>query len=470
MNRLSQRLMRTWIAKGTRYMPFADAATPDLPLSRLLRLSLFQVAVGMALVLVVGTLNRVMIVELGVPAWIVGVMIALPVLFAPFRALIGFKSDNHRSELGWRRVPFMYRGTLTQFAGLSLMPFAILVLGDHGQAAHAPEWVGITAAAFAFLLVGAGLHTIQTVGLALATDLVAKESRPNVVGLMYVMLLLGMMGSALVFGWLLEDFTAGRLIQVIQASALVTLGLMAVALWKQEPRDSRRSAQPREAEPSFREAWTAFSSLPAAIRLLIATGLGTMGFSMADVLMEPYGGQILNMSVAGTTKLTATLAMGGLLGFGLASHVLRKGADPIRVALVGALAGGIGFGAVVGSGQIGSVPLFTIGTLLIGFGAGLFGHGTLTETMNRAPKEQTGLALGAWGAVQATGAGVAIALGGVIRDGLMALLGPGQANLALAYHSVYLLEAGLLLATIVVMFPLLRRSKSDPTNGLARKA
>ena len=68
----------------------------------------------------------------------------------------------------------------------------------------------------------------------------------------------------------------------------------------------------------------------------------------------------------------------------------------------------------------------------IGFGAGLFGHGTLTATMNRAPKEQTGLALGAWGAVQATAAGVAVALGGVLRDIVAALAAQGLFGAALA--------------------------------------
>ncbi|MDU6674157.1 MAG: MFS transporter, partial [Bradyrhizobium sp.] len=68
MNRVSQSLMKGWIGLGSCFLPFADAATPDLPLSRLLRLSLFQVSVGMSLVLLIGTLNRVMIVELGVPA------------------------------------------------------------------------------------------------------------------------------------------------------------------------------------------------------------------------------------------------------------------------------------------------------------------------------------------------------------------------------------------------------------------
>ena len=199
--------MRTWIGMGSRFLPFADAATPDLPLSRLLRLSLFQVSVGMALVLLVGTLNRVMIVELHVPASLVGIMISLPLLFAPFRALIGFRSDMHRSELGWRRVPFIFRGAMVQFGGLAIMPFALLVLSGGGNASQAPAWVGQLGAGLAFLLVGAGLHTIQTVGLALATDLAPTESQPKVVGLMYVMLLFGMIGSALLFGWFLADFT-----------------------------------------------------------------------------------------------------------------------------------------------------------------------------------------------------------------------------------------------------------------------
>jgi BCD family chlorophyll transporter-like MFS transporter len=112
MNRLSQNAMRAWVNLGPRFLPFADSATPELPLGRLLRLSLFQVSVGMALVLIVGTLNRVMIVELEVPASLVGIMISLPLIFAPFRTLIGFRSDTHRSELGWKRVPFIWKGTL----------------------------------------------------------------------------------------------------------------------------------------------------------------------------------------------------------------------------------------------------------------------------------------------------------------------------------------------------------------------
>jgi BCD family chlorophyll transporter-like MFS transporter len=449
---LTRRLVSAWAGLGPRFLPFADAATPDLPLPRLLRLSLFQISVGMALVLLVGTLNRVMIVELGVPASLVGVMVSLPLLFAPFRALIGYRSDTHRSALGWRRVPFIAKGAMVQFGGLSIMPFALLVLSGTGQASHAPAWIGELSAALAFLLVGAGLHTVQTVGLALATDLAEPATRPNVVGLMYVMLLLGMVASALLFGAFLADFTPGRLIQVIQGAAVATIALNGIALWKQEGRHSApaRVTQP----PPFRAAWERFTRDGAVVRRLVAVGLGTMAFSMEDVLLEPYGGQVLHLSVGDTTKLTATLAIGGLVGFALASRVLSRGADPFRMAMQGALVGIPAFCGVMLAAPLGSTLLFGAGTFLIGFGAGLFGHGTLTATMNLAPRSQAGLALGAWGAVQATAAGLAIAAGGILRDVLAALM-PGM-GAAFAYDCVYGLEIALLVTTVVAMVPFRR--------------
>jgi BCD family chlorophyll transporter-like MFS transporter len=456
MKRISHKLVQSWSSWGTRFLPFADAASPELPLSRLLRLSLFQVSVGMALVLLVGTLNRVMIVELKVPAALVSIMVALPLLFAPLRALIGFRSDNHRSELGWRRVPYLWMGSLVQFGGFSIMPFALLVLAGAGQANEAPAWVGHMGAAVAFLLVGAGVHTTQTVGLALATDLAPQEDQPKVVGLMYVMLLVGMIVSAFLFGHLLSDYTPGRLVQVIQGAAITTLILNVVAMWKQEPR-SRLRKPGTPVEGSFAQAWQSFSQGGHALRRLWVVALGTMAFTMEDVLLEPYGGEILSLSVSATTMLTATLSAGSLIGFCWASYVLGRGADPFRMANQGLMVGIPAFMAVILAAPMESALVFAIGTFLIGLGAGLFSHGTLTATMNLAPKEQTGLALGAWGAVQATAAGGAMALGGVLRD----VLAQNWGALS-GYNGVYLLEIVLLVAAWAAMIPLLSRRQITP--------
>ena len=447
----SPKLSRSWLHVSLKFLPFADAATDTLPLSRLLRLSLFQISVGMALAMLIGTLNRVMIVELKVPAALVAIMIALPLLFAPFRALIGFRSDHHRSALGWRRVPYIWMGTLLQFGGFAIMPFALLVLGRMGQAAHAPDWVGHLGAGVAFLLVGAGMHTTQTAGLALATDLSPPESRPKVVGLMYFMLLVGMILSALLFGYWLRDFSPGALIRSVQAAAVLTLVLNITALWKQEAR-TRRLGDPHEEDVDFVAAMKHFTQGENALRRLLAVGVGTMAFSMGDVLLEPFGGEILHLEVSDTTLLTALLALGGLTGFAWASRVLGRGADPFRMACGGVWVGIPAFLAVLVSAPQASLLLFALGTLLIGFGAGLFGHGTLTATMNHAPPGQAGLALGAWGAVQATAAGLAMGLGGIIRD-LMALV----VDSGTAYAFVYSLEVVLLLITLYAMYPLIAK-------------
>lgn len=453
MNRLTSKVISAWAGYGSRFLPFADAATEQLPLSRLLRLALFQVSVGMAITLLIGTLNRVMIVELEVPASLVAIMISLPLLFAPFRALIGFRSDTHRSVLGWKRVPFIWQGTLVQFGGLAIMPFALLVLAGAGHAAHLPLFIGRLGAGLAFLLVGAGLHTTQTVGLALATDLAPAESQPKVVGLMYVMLLFGMIVSALVFGNLLADFTHEKLVRVVQGAAVVTIILNTIALWRQEARNPARGAAPVQKDPSFKESWDQFTCGGNAIRRLVAVGLGTMAFSMEDVLLEPYGGQILHLTVASTTRLTATLAAGGLFGFALASKILSRGFDPFRMAIYGAMVGIPAFIAVIVAAPTEIPALFAAGTMLIGFGGGLFGHGTLTATMNLAPEGQRGLALGAWGAVQASAAGLAVAAGGIIRDVIAAR---SAGSPAAGYNTVYLIEIGLLIATMLAMSPLLR--------------
>jgi MFS transporter, BCD family, chlorophyll transporter len=442
---------------GPRYLPFADIASEDVPLSRLLRLSLFQVTVGMALVLLVGTLNRVMIVELAVPAALVSVMLALPLLFAPFRTLIGFRSDTHVSALGLRRVPYIWKGTMYQFGGFAIMPFALLVLSGYGEAIDAPRWIGLGSAGLAFLLVGAGVHMVQTVGLALATDLVREEDQPKVVGLMYVMLLLGMVASALVFGALLEDYTPGRLVQVIQGAAVVTVVLNLLALWKQEARDRDRArAMEIARHPPFSAAFGDLLRRPGVRRLIVVIGLGTFGYGMADVLLEPYGGQALGLSVSDTTKLTALFAAGSLAGFATASRVLGQGACPMVLGIWGAALGIPGFVAIVLSSLLGQVMLFLLGTFAVGVGIGLFGHATLTATMRSAPSNRIGLALGAWGAVQATAAGFGIALAGIVRDGLVALPGIAGSGAAAPYNTVFMIEAVVLLVAVAVALPLAR--------------
>jgi BCD family chlorophyll transporter-like MFS transporter len=458
-----------WMRLDASWLPFADAATPELPMPRLLRLSLFQVTVGLALALIIGTLNRVMIVELGVSAALVSVMISVPLLLAPARAIIGFRSDHHRSAFGWRRVPFIWFGTLGQFGGFAIMPFALIVLSGHVRT-HIGPTIGHIGAALAFLMVGLGMHTVQTAGLALATDLAPEAARPKVVAMLSSGLLVGMIGGALIYGVLLTPFSLVRLIQVLQGTAAITMILNGVAMWKQEPRRSDVEVAALTAtagERTLHHAWTLFRTQPRAIRRLVAIGLGTLAFSMQDILLEPYGGQILHLAVGQTTSLTALLAVGAGIAFALGGKRLARGADPYRLAALGTIIGLFAFCAVIFSSLLNLTPLFAAGVFLVGLGGGLFLLGTLSDAMGRVVGGMSGLALGAWGAVQALAAGCAIATAGLLRHLVGAIaqsgaLGPAIRGPAAGYLAVYEVEIILLFITLIAIGPLVRRDEPSP--------
>ncbi len=452
-----------WLtAYGTRFMPFADAASPEMPMARLLRLSLFQVVIGMVTALLVGTLNRVMIVELQVPAWWVAVAVAIPMVFAPLRTLIGYRSDTHPSELGLRRIPYLWTGTLMLFGGLSIMPFALLLLSEPE---HHNLWVGQVGACLAFVLVGTGIQITQTAGMALANDLSTPEKQPRVVALLYSMLLVGMIVSSTLFGLILQGFSPQKLIQMIQGCAVLVAVMNLAALWKQEARQTKRG---RREAGGFAMSWRTLMTQPQMRRFLWTLGLGTFAFNMQDIVLEPYAADILQLDVGMTSALTALSAGGALLAFMLAARWLSGGLHACRLASLGVLLGLPAFALVIFSGPLEAAWLFRTGVVLIGFSGGLFSVGMLVTAMHLSQHVEegrlSGLVVGTWGAVQATSAGAAMALGGALRDGVSVLAMSGAMGEALvtpitAYSFVYHLEIYLLFVVLVALGPMVRASR-----------
>lgn len=445
---------------GPQWLPFADAATRELPMRRLARLGLFQISVGLTLALLAGTLNRVMIVEMMIAALLVAVFLMVPMLTAPIRAVLGHKSDHHRSAFGWRRVPYLWFGTFLQFVGLALIPFALILLNGQAEYGANARLVGLIGGGLAFVIVGVGAHAVQTAGLALATDLAPEAARPRVVSFLYVNFLIGLLIGGLGYSVLLREFSNLALVQVVKSSALLVLLLNVIALWKQEAIDPER-AQDRTPPPPFREAWRNLIAQPGARRLLYAVGFGSAGFAMQDVLLEPYGGQILGMGVAATSMLTAISAVGALLAFGIAARMLPRGLPVLLLASLGLVSGTFAFALVVVAPTISQPSLLYAGAFLIGFGGGLFTVGTLNAAMQLDSTVGGGLAVGAWGAVYASCGGLAVGLGGALRDLTLRLWdGTGAAVLsgdAAGYMLVYHLEILVLFVAMGGIGPLALR-------------
>ena len=194
----------------------------------------------------------------------------------------------------------------------------------------------------------------------------------------------------------------------------------------------------------------------------MASGLGFFAFNLQDVLLEPYGGEILGLSVSQTTQLTAFMALGAVFAFLIAADVLKRMYDPVKLAASGVLFGILSFAMIVFADGLNSSLLFRLGVLGIGFGEGLFGVGTLSFAMRLRDPSQHGIALGAWGAVFATAEGLSFALSGVSKDWLSHLvsrgaLGPGLSTPSVPYLAVYLVEILVLFATLVALGPLVVR-------------
>jgi BCD family chlorophyll transporter-like MFS transporter len=288
-----------------------------------------------------------------------------------------------------------------------------------------------------------------------------------------------MVGSGIVFSLLLSSYSHTRLAQVVQGAAVATMVLNLIALWKQEPRTSLRrpgSARTAVSGTSFRAHWQGLAQRGRAPRFLLAVGLGTLAFNMQDIILEPYGGEVLGLPVGDTTLLTGIMATGALLACVVAARRLARGADPHAVAAWGAVAGLAAFAAVIFAAPLQAPWLFRAGAMLIGFGGGLFAVGTLIAAMALDEGDgMHGLVIGAWGAVQATCAGASIALGGALRDLVGGLaqagaLGESLTGAGTGYGFVYHVELALLFATLVVIGPLVqkvRRSSAGQRFGLA---
>ena len=244
---------------------------------------------------------------------------------------------------------------------------------------------------------------------------------------------------------------------------MLVVVLNLTSLWKQEARQSRRGAR----EPDgFSRNWKRLMALPKMRRFLWTVGLGTAAFSMQDIVLEPFGGEVLHLGVGLTSSLTALSAGGALFAFVLSARLNARGMDSCRLAALGALLGLPAFACVIFSAPLESANLFRFGACLIGFAGGLFSVGMLMTAMAFPERELTGMVMGAWGAVQATAAGAAMALGGVLRDTVGGLATSGWLGVPLnspatGYSFVFHLEIYLLFVVLIALGPLVRRSPAS---------
>lgn len=415
---------------------------------KVLRLGLFQFGMGLSLAPITGTLNRVLIDELHIPAVAVGFLIAIHYFISPARAMIGFRSDVDRAAGRWR-MPYLVLGAVFTYGGLATAPFSLILLSGDGKISF---WPALIICFLIFLAYGIGVNIVETIYLATVSDITPARDRGRVLGVLWVMLVLGTIAGSALIGQMLLVYSHYKLIQVMQGSAVIFVSLTFAAMYNQErlkPNGELEDvAEPVRVRESLQQSLRMLWAQAPLRNLFIVLFLATLGFGTHDVLLEPYGGQVLGMTVTQTTRLTILWGVGMLAAIALSAWLLWRGRSPVLLISIGCLLGIAGFLIVTLASNAEMVNPFRTGVFLIGMGRGSFIVGALALVMALVDNKHTGLFIGLWGISQALAQGFGTIGGGLVRDIVNSLTN----QVALGYAVVYGGSLSLLaLATVLLL-------------------
>lgn len=427
---------------GARTQSTTSADRGYLSWIEIVRLGLVQAALGSIVVLTTSTLNRVMVVELSLPAMLPGALVGLHYAIQISRPRWG-----HGSDMGGARTPWIIAG------------MAVLAIGGV-LAAIATAWTatspiaGIALAVFAFVMIGGGVGAAGTSLLALLATDVAPERRAPAASITWIMMIFGFAVTAGVAGGQLDPFTLTRFVVVTAAVSAIAFTLCVVAVLGVERSGPARRARRAEAGPaapktSFKQALKEVWGEPKARRFTIFVFVSMLAFSSQDMILEPFSGLVFNLTPGQSTQLAGVQNAGVLLGM-------------IGVAVLGARMSGSGFGRrqawVIGGCVASSLALLGLAAaslagpgwplglsvFLLGLSNGAFAVAAIGAMMGLAGADgpgREGVRIGLWGAAQAIAFGVGGFLGAAAIDAARALF----SDATLAFGLVFAIEAVLFL-------------------------
>ena len=403
-----------------------------------IQLGLIHTAVAATLVPINSTLNRVMIKELAISATLVAILASLPYLISPIQVAIGSFADRHAIG-GLRRTPYIALGLLLCVGGLMLSPqVALLIARDF--------WAGLGLGLVAFGAWGMGYNLSAVSYLSLASEISGEKERSRTVAVMFSMMILGIIFTALALSRMLESYTPAALMSAFAKVGLAALGMGLLGLVRLESRVRRDAGQPAEESYTWGEMLRRLAGNPQArlffayLSVLLAAILGQ------DILLEPFAAEAFEMSVRVTTRITSiwgTCFLAGMLVTGALEGRLPK-RRLVQVGGWGALAG---FTLIALSGALTQSHVFYLGLLLLGAASGVATVSNLSLMLDMTTPASVGLYMGAWGMANALSRLLGSLMSGALRDALTYAL----QNPVLAYVVVFSGMALLILASLYLL-------------------
>ena len=430
------------------------ASTGGFGWTGIVRLGLVQASIGAVVVLTTSTLNRIMVVELALPALLPGVLVAFHYLVQVLRPRMG-----HGSDLGGRRTPWIVGGMIVLAIGGALAALGVTVIPQSREG-------GIALSFVAFALIGIGVSASGTSLLVMLAKQVAPERRASAATVVWVMMIVGFAVTAGIAGRLLDPYSPARLMTVSCVVSLVAVALTMIALWGLERREGAAVAQPRAAadKPSFRIAFAEVWREAEARRFTLFVFVSMLAYSAQDLILEPFAGAVFGFTPGESTSLSGVQHGGVLVGMIVATLAGRRfrgrSLGSLRAwTLFGCFASACALAGLVAASLIGTAWPFKATVLLLGAANGMFSIAAIGSMMRlaghgRASRE--GMRMGIWGAAQA----IAFGLGGLVGTGASDLARWALGTPTLSYASVFALEALLFVAAAWLAFGV--RGEDEP--------
>ncbi|ORE92741.1 BCD family MFS transporter [Aurantimonas sp. 22II-16-19i] len=443
--------------------PAVPASGGGLTWLQIVRLALVQTALGAMVVLTTSTMNRVMVVELALPAIVPGALVAIHYALQMLRPAFGHGSDGGR-----RRTPFIVGG------------MAVLGLGAVGAAAatalmSTSPTAGILAAMLAFVLIGAGVGAAGTNLLTLVATQVAPHRRGPAATLIWIMMIAGFAVTTGLAGQFLDPYSPARLVAVTATVCAIAFLVSLLAVAGVETSGSGGTAKTPEAaaKPAFRVALAEIWAEAETRRFTILIFVSMLAYSAQDLVLEPFAGLVFAMTPGETTALSSAQHGGTVLGMvlvALAAPLLARRLPGILTGLcvAGCLGSALALGLLATSGFLPGLVALTPLVFALGLCNGVFAVAAIARMMGLAregAKGREGVRMGVWGASQAIAFGLGGFLGTVAVDLTGQILGQNLGGGGSAYAFVFGAEALLFILSARLALRAVTRPSAPPASS-----
>jgi BCD family chlorophyll transporter-like MFS transporter len=403
----------------------------------IVRLGVVQAALGAIVVLATSTMNRVMVVELALPATLPGLLVALHYGVQVLRPRMGYGSD-----VGGRRTGWIVGGMAVLAVGVVVAAAATAWMATH-------LWAGIALAILAFSAIGLGVGAAGTSLLALLAKRVDARRRAPAATILWIMMIAGIAVTATVAGKLLDPFSPMRLVQVTGGLAAIAFVASVLCVRGIESGTVEAVAVPNHASGGFLAALRDIWAEPQARRFSIFVFVSMLAYSAQELILEPFAGSVFGLTPGESTRLNG-LQHGGVLagmllvavGAGLAGEFRRKAMRAWTVG--GCVASAAAILGLAMAGLVGPAWPLRASVVVLGVANGTFAVSAIGAMMGLASAGRggrDGTRIGLWGAAQALAFGLGGLLGTSASDLARAIFG----SPATAYGAVFVAEAALFL-------------------------